>query len=129
MAEFDDNERFFRRIPNQPNFIKTGENGEKMISSAAFKDSKGCSVDRQAGRKREEFIVKRWQNRSVFPLFKRFTKKRNICTLKIFFVRKIRHFLQFHRRYADVFPKAEQKKRICCSLRIYHKNAPFCLIL
>ena len=73
MAEFDDNERFFRRIPNQPNFIKTGENGEKMISSAAFKDSKGCSVDRQAGRKREEV-----QNR----LYDKFSKtKAGICAV------------------------------------------------
>lgn len=53
MPEFKDDERFFRRIPNQPTYIKINENGEKNISSAAFKDSAGCSVDRQAGRDTE----------------------------------------------------------------------------
>lgn len=50
MAEFKEDERFFRRIPDQPTFIKVKENGEKTISSAAFKDPRGCSVDRQADR-------------------------------------------------------------------------------
>lgn len=52
MPDFENNERFFRKIPNLPNYIKEDENGKK-ISSAAFKDSLGCSVDRQADRKRE----------------------------------------------------------------------------
>lgn len=52
MPEFENNERLFRKIPNLPNYIKEGENGKK-ISSAAFKDSLGCSVDRQANRERE----------------------------------------------------------------------------
>lgn len=52
MPEFENNEKLFRRIPNLPNYIKEDENGIK-ISSAAFKDSKGCSVDRQANRKCE----------------------------------------------------------------------------
>ncbi|MDE7365251.1 MAG: hypothetical protein K2N27_10315 [Ruminococcus sp.] len=54
MAKFKDVERFFRRIPDQPTFVKINENGEKTISSAAFKDQRGCSVDRQADRNCEE---------------------------------------------------------------------------
>lgn len=50
MPEFKDDERLFRRIPDQPTYIKVNEHGEKTISSAAFKDSVGCSVDRQADR-------------------------------------------------------------------------------
>ena len=50
MAEFKDDERFFRKIPNLPNYIMENEKGERRISSAAFKDPRGCSVDRQANR-------------------------------------------------------------------------------
>lgn len=53
MPEFKYNERFFRSIPDLPNYIKINEKGEQVISSAAFKDSKGCSVDRQADREPE----------------------------------------------------------------------------
>lgn len=53
MPEFKDDERFFRRIPDQPTYIKVNENGERTISSAAFKDSAGCSVDRKDDRNAE----------------------------------------------------------------------------
>lgn len=52
MPEFENNERLFRKIPDLPSYVKEDENG-KRISSAAFKDSLGCSVDRQANRERE----------------------------------------------------------------------------
>ena len=49
MPEFEMEEKLFRKIPAVPGFVINDENG-KRISSAAFKDSKGCSVDRQFNR-------------------------------------------------------------------------------
>ncbi len=46
MKEFKDEESLFRKIPNNP--VMKREDGS--ISSAVFKDSKGCSVDRQLDR-------------------------------------------------------------------------------
>lgn len=46
MDELHKSERLFRKIPDNPIMFK--ENGE--ISSAVFKDSLGCSVDRQGTR-------------------------------------------------------------------------------
>lgn len=54
MPDFEMEEKLFRKIPAVPGFVVDDENG-KRISSAAFKDSKGCSVDRQL--KRDETSV------------------------------------------------------------------------
>lgn len=50
MVEFKNKERLFRKIPNNPNMRR--EDGS--ISSVVFKDSNGCSVDRQLDRKLED---------------------------------------------------------------------------
>lgn len=44
--ELSEDECLFRKIPNNPIMIKA----DGTISSAAFKDSKGCSVDKKADR-------------------------------------------------------------------------------
>lgn len=56
MPEFKKDEKLFRKIPNSPLFFAETEEG-KRISSAAFKDSKGCSVDRQLDR--DENLVRK----------------------------------------------------------------------
>lgn len=53
MNEFQENERFFRKIPDNPDMIKK----DGTITSAVFKDSNGCSVDRKAGRKDEDIYA------------------------------------------------------------------------
>ncbi len=47
---FEPDELLFRSIPSQPSFWK--DSGE--LSSAAFKDDRGASVDRQGGRTIDE---------------------------------------------------------------------------
>lgn len=54
MPEFKLDEKLFRKIPSVPGYVVEGENGRR-ISSAAFKDSSGCSVDRQL--ERDESII------------------------------------------------------------------------
>lgn len=63
MEKFDDKERFYRKIPPNPNMIK--QNG--TITSAAFKDSKGCSVDRKSDRSENvvyRSFIKRFSNKT-----------------------------------------------------------------
>lgn len=52
MDNFDDEEKFYRKVPPNPNMIK--QNG--TITSAAFKDSKGCSVDCKKDRDESDVI-------------------------------------------------------------------------
>ncbi len=51
MEEFNQDERLYRMVTNNPNMFVVNEN---RITSAVFKDSNGCSVDRQGGRTDED---------------------------------------------------------------------------
>ncbi|MCR5807768.1 MAG: hypothetical protein K6G68_12150 [Oscillospiraceae bacterium] len=48
-------EELFRRIPSNPNMWRDHSTGQ--ISSAAFKDSQGCSVDRKGNRDSNEIVM------------------------------------------------------------------------
>lgn len=67
MACFDDDENFFRNVPNYPNMYK--DNGK--ITSAVFL-SKRCSVDKQGDRSKTEVC-------SVFK--KRFPKSKDAVSV------------------------------------------------
>lgn len=58
MEDFELKEKLFRKISHDPNMWKEGK-----PTSAAFKDSKGCSVDRSKQRTEKEStdaLLKRW---------------------------------------------------------------------
>ena len=55
----EDSEVLYRAVVNKPDFWKKDTGGP---SSALFKDSKGCSVDRDGGRSDEE-LIRLWQSK------------------------------------------------------------------
>lgn len=50
--QFENSEELYRRIPNRPSHWKS----DRTPSSAAFKDSRGLSVDRGGARSEDEII-------------------------------------------------------------------------
>ena len=51
--DFVNDEKFFRCVPDDPNYIKT----DGKLSSATFKSNRGCSVNRQGNRGESESLV------------------------------------------------------------------------
>ena len=63
IAELHQNEKLFRLVIRNPNFWE--KEGSNRPSSAVFKDSKGVSVDRKAGRSDDQcvdFLINRIPN-------------------------------------------------------------------